>query len=504
MEIIKIKVNANDSYTYIYDNGIKVVYKKNKRPETSVEVKFLGGSSVQGKYMGLAHLTEHTVFLDRKLKNLKVYAGGSTAMNETDFEFLVRTETREKTQQTEEALKKIENTFSVFAEEITNTDFDINNFENEKKVINQESNQKRHFDNFNSVYDPHYNKYVNCGDEQTLKHITPKDVIDYKKKFYTKENMTIFITSHFDFCQIEPMIKSSCQNIFSNPKTKLKTPTKTFDVMNSSSYYINKDSAENTNNDDPAVSVCYVVSNNNSNLDNKTRLVGNALLGGLLLNASKRKEYLRQDNPLIYSSRQFKEASTDYSTAFRYEFNIVNKNLRKTLLYTSKLINNLTTFVDDDFFLNIIKHPEQIYNCIPISNNLKLDEYNMSKEEFFQYKNEFKEFFMKNQNNPKVIVDELKKCLKETIDASTISVVLSKNVKEENLPDIKYLEEIVKGKTERNLKQDLEPNRTKPVVFDPYKRNLPAMYEEQKEPKNAKEYLDSIFGKQTKQELLTK
>ena len=182
---------------------------------------------------------------------------------------------------------------------------------------------------------------------------------------------------------------------------------------------------------------------------------------------------------------------------------MVNKNLRKTLLATSKLINNLTTYVDDDFFLNIIKHPEQIYNCIPISNNLKLDEYNMSKEELFQYKNEFKEFFMKNKSNPKVIVDELKKCLKETIDASTISVVLSKNAKEENLPDIKYLEEIVKGKTERSLQDDLKPNKTPPIVIDSYKRNLPVIYEEKTETTNAKEYLNNILGKQTKTETRT-
>ena len=542
MEIVETKNNANDSFTYIYDNGIKVVYKKIPEPITSVEVNFLGGSSVQGKYMGLAHLTEHSMFLDKKLDYFNGGSNAFTSMNETGFDFLIETTLEdeppqenktlniikktlsewmkkfaketypEKENQEEQNLNKIKEAFSIFVEEITNTNFDINNFENEKKIIDQEFNQIKKSENFLSINDFSYNTHTNCGNAKALEYVTPEDVVDYKKKFYTKENMTIFIMSPLEFSSIEPIINSTCENIFSNPETKLKTPAETFEVIDSSSYYINKDSNENTNNEDPSVEVCYVLSNNNSKIDNKTRLIGNVLLEQLLSNNLKTIEYLRINNPLLYTLCYLNYFNTDNSTALEYQFDVVNKNLRRALLSTSKLINNLTTYADDDFFLNFAKgfkevfeSSESIYPYFHINEDLKYDEYNMPKEEFLKYQNEFKEFLSQNQNNPKVIVDELKKCLKQTIDASTISIALSKNANEENLPDINYLENIVKGKVERNLKQDLEPNRTKPVVFDPYKRNLPMICETKPEQKEAvNKYVEGILEKQTKQELLTK
>lgn len=196
-----------------YSNGLKLVYKRNKRKEAVYfEFRFTSGlyNDPQSK-LGLAHFAEHCAGLtnnkySRQEKNnyrMKLYyANFGTSRDYIKYYTYVSDE-------------EFEDVFKHYINCITDMVVPQEEFDNEKKVINQEILKFRkdmQHEMMYSVSETFFKTPVSMrirpfGILQTVEQINREDILDYAKKCFTLDNCQLTVYGNIPYYKVKKLVK---------------------------------------------------------------------------------------------------------------------------------------------------------------------------------------------------------------------------------------------------------------------------------------------------------
>lgn len=196
---------------YKYDSGLTLLYENNTiNKSTSVEMAFDCGSRCDGKLAGLAHFCEHMFFtgtdkLTRQEVSKRYFdfikTNAFTSNNEIVFTGSIITARLAEYLQTVQDM-------------ICNSTFSASAVEEEKKVVVQEIVQDtdkhaRHADRWKryEMYQLEQFKYGVLGTVETVNQITSKDVKNYVKKYFVKNNCIISICTPLSFGRVKKLVR---------------------------------------------------------------------------------------------------------------------------------------------------------------------------------------------------------------------------------------------------------------------------------------------------------
>lgn len=196
----------------VYDNGLKLVYKKTKsREAVYFDIRFHSGlKNDPDDKLGLAHFVEHSVgFSNNKYtkpqKNefrMKLfYANFATSRSGMSFYAYIADE-------------EFEETFAHFINNLTDFNISDEEFENEKKVIKQEIlrfRQNLALETSDTISETIYKqkniRVHSFGTVETVDNITKTDLEEYIKDCFTLSNCQITVYGNVSYCKVKRLIK---------------------------------------------------------------------------------------------------------------------------------------------------------------------------------------------------------------------------------------------------------------------------------------------------------
>ena len=196
---------------YKYDSGLVLLYENNKiNRSTSIEIAFDCGSRCDGKLSGLAHFCEHMFFTGTdKLSRQEI------AKRYLDFFKTNAFTNGSQIVFTGDILtSKLCDYLCAVQDMICNSTFKSKAVEDEKKVVIQEI--ARDIDKHShkagrilqyELYNLEHLKIGVLGTSESVNQITSKDVKNYVKKYFVKNNCVISICSPLSFRKVKNIIK---------------------------------------------------------------------------------------------------------------------------------------------------------------------------------------------------------------------------------------------------------------------------------------------------------
>ena len=209
---------------YILPNKAKIRYVKNKiNQATHINVNFDCGARCD-TIAGLAHFTEHMFFAGTKdlskeditkLDSQFPYSNAYTNLTEICF--------------CANMLEKdIPNYLDLLAKKITESNFTMKAVKEECKIIQQEitraSDRNKMYAHYANMYNitglRAYKEYV-MGSKESVAKITPKEIKEFVKKYFVKENVKVYITTPMSFKKVKKLLITHLINkLNSNPDFK--------------------------------------------------------------------------------------------------------------------------------------------------------------------------------------------------------------------------------------------------------------------------------------------
>lgn len=200
-----------------FNSGLTLLYSKNKiNKSTVLDISFGCGARCDGDLAGLSHFCEHMFFTGTRQLDKQ-------AVTKRYYDFIkvnAYTDTKTITFTGSIFTNKLPDYLSVVADMICNSKFGKAEVEEEKKVVIQEivrdkDNVKRRagalFDY--QLYGLEASKNRVLGNEQSVMKITPKDVKSYVKKYFVKNNCTIYISTPLSFNKTKNIIKKYFEQV---------------------------------------------------------------------------------------------------------------------------------------------------------------------------------------------------------------------------------------------------------------------------------------------------
>ena len=212
------------SKLYKFDSGLTLLYDVNKiNKSTSIELAFDCGSRCDGKLAGLSHFCEHMFFTGTdKLTRQEVakryfdFIKSNAFTSNTEIVFTGTI----ITSMLGEYLHAVQDM-------ICNSTFSASAVEDEKKVVIQEIVQDadkhaRHADRWRryEMYQLDHFKYGVLGSPETVNQITSKDVKNYVKKYFVKNNCIISVCTPLSFSKVKQIVKRHFETLM--PSNNLK------------------------------------------------------------------------------------------------------------------------------------------------------------------------------------------------------------------------------------------------------------------------------------------
>ena len=195
---------------FIFNNGIKLVYKKSTSKLTSICISLNAGAGRDGKKLGVAHATEHMIYKGTKKRTegeinrqLSSIFGFQNAM--TNYPYVIYYGTLLN----EDFRAGIE----LFSDIIINPTFKEDGFKEEMDVIMEELNEwdeeiQQYCEDklFLNSFTNRRIKYPIIGTKESLKAITLEDIKSFYNKFYTPKTTTIVVVSSLEFVDIKNIV----------------------------------------------------------------------------------------------------------------------------------------------------------------------------------------------------------------------------------------------------------------------------------------------------------
>ena len=222
---------------YIFDNGLKLIYKKSNSKLTSICIGLEAGASVEDNVYGLAHACEHMVYKgtkNRSEKQINEELSEIFAFNNamTNYPYVIYYGTLLE----EDLYKGIE----IFADILLEPSFSKDGFEEEMDVIKQELNEwdedLEQYCEDRLFYNAFSNrlKYPIIGRKTDLDKITLDDIKRFYKMYYLPNNTSIAVVTALDFKEVV----SLTQNYFGKwEKKELKIIEKRVEKIREKVYY---------------------------------------------------------------------------------------------------------------------------------------------------------------------------------------------------------------------------------------------------------------------------
>ena len=321
---------------YKFDSGLTILYETNTiNKSTSIDIAFDCGARCDGEIAGLSHFCEHMFFTGTdKLSKQEVTkryfdfikTNAFTSFNDIIFTGSIIT-------------SKLAEYLVAVQDMICNSTFTKEAIEEEKKVFIQEivRDADRHSSHANyyrmyEIYGLTYFKNGILGTQESVNKITSKDVKNYVKKYFVKNNCIISICTPLSFGKVKSIIKKYFDNTM--PSNKLKPlPYKRNKLLSGEKVSIyNKDINKNF------LSVTFKLDRNGPDLKYRAML---AMICNMIDDISDglTKE-LRIDNSLIYSM------NSDYAINFEKSYfvlttEICNDNIKPCLDVIFDYINKV-------------------------------------------------------------------------------------------------------------------------------------------------------------------
>lgn len=196
---------------FIFDNGLKFIYKKSNSELTSICISLDAGAARDGEMLGVAHVTEHMVYKGTETRSekeinieLSNIFGFQNAMTNYPYVVFYGTLLSEDLQKgldlfsdillmpvfTEEGFKE---EMEVIKQELKEWDEDLEQYLEDKLYFNCMENRRL--------------KYPIIGTTESLNKMTIDDAIDFFNNYYCANNATITIVSDLDFEQVKDMVE---------------------------------------------------------------------------------------------------------------------------------------------------------------------------------------------------------------------------------------------------------------------------------------------------------
>jgi len=201
---------------YKLNNGLEVILKENHNSALVAAMVFVrSGSRYESRFEnGLTHFLEHLLFdgtatlsreeLDRSISDLGGYINAFTRKDMTTYFVLM-------------PRQYIEYGLAVEADMLFNSVFPVKEMAKERRVVIEEINSARDADGAaadafftaKAYADTDYERPI-MGHRAFIEHIPREAIIDYWKKYYTPDNMTLLVIGGFD----SPEMRKTVERVF--------------------------------------------------------------------------------------------------------------------------------------------------------------------------------------------------------------------------------------------------------------------------------------------------
>lgn len=208
--------NDESSYRrFVLENGMKVILLSDPKLNVSSASMVVGAGSLSDpkERQGLAHFLEHMLFLGTEkypdeaeygnyLKTNGGYSNAYTARSHTNYHFEIRHEAFEG------AIDRFSQFFiaPLFTPEFTEREINAVNSENQK---NLENDMWRQYQLANSLYRPeHPANRFSTGSRETLGGVTQEEMLDFYRRHYSANQMTLALTGRASLDELEAWARS--------------------------------------------------------------------------------------------------------------------------------------------------------------------------------------------------------------------------------------------------------------------------------------------------------
>ncbi|MBZ9608455.1 insulinase family protein [Clostridium estertheticum] len=205
----------------IFENGIKLLYKKAENNLTSFTIGFNAGANQEkSEYLGIAHVVEHMLFkgtVSRTEYEINKLCdetfGFCNAMTNYPYAVYYGTTLDED----------FEKGFEVYSDILLNPSFKVHGFKEEIEVISAELKEWKD-DSYQFCEDSMlYNgfekrriKNLIIGTEVSIRAITIKQIKDFYEKHYTSDNCVVSVISSMSLKKVSEIVEKYMGNL--NPK----------------------------------------------------------------------------------------------------------------------------------------------------------------------------------------------------------------------------------------------------------------------------------------------
>ena len=201
---------------YKFDSGLTLLYENNKiNKSTSIDIIFDCGARCDDKLAGLSHFCEHMFFTGTdKLSKQEVtkryfdFIKTNAYTSYTDIMFTGNVMTN-----------RLQEYLMAVQDMVCNSTFTKQAIEEEKKIVIQEivrdaDQHARHAGRFRAyeLYGLCYFNQGILGNKESVEQIKSKDVKNYVKKYFVKNNCTISICSPLSFNKVKSIVKKYFDN----------------------------------------------------------------------------------------------------------------------------------------------------------------------------------------------------------------------------------------------------------------------------------------------------
>ena len=321
---------------YKFESGLSLVYEKNNiNKSTSIQVRFGCGSRCDGNIPGLSHFCEHMFFAGtNKLSKQQVvdryfkFGNVNAYTNTEDIAFVGTIMSN-----------KLAEYLTTVQDLVCNSAFAPDAIEEEKKIVIQEivkdadnyPSRAYEFEHYGLYGLQHY-KNGELGSEQSVSSITSKDVKKYVKKYFVKNNCSIFICSALSFDKVKRIVKKYFDSVM--PSNNLKPFTY------SENKFVKGNIIQQQKNNIGKNFVSVFLKVDEASVDVKSRAhlgMFSNIIGEFSTGITKE---LRLDNSLVYSAYSYYIINKTNS-ALIISTEISKENIKPCLDVIFKYINNL-------------------------------------------------------------------------------------------------------------------------------------------------------------------
>jgi zinc protease len=206
------------SSKHIFDNGLTVlVSEMPSSPVVSVYALVKAGSATEGKFLGagISHFLEHMLFKGTHGRNVgelasRIQSVGGTINAATSYDYTIYTITV--------PYESFDVALDILSDMLMNATMNPEEVERERKVIFGEMRLRRDDPDrilselvFQNVYIRHPYRHPIIGYESLLAEVTPEDLVEYYRTFYTPNNIIFSVAGNIDDQTVLPKIQEAFQ-----------------------------------------------------------------------------------------------------------------------------------------------------------------------------------------------------------------------------------------------------------------------------------------------------